>query len=60
MPHQAHSSTHGITDIFVFCLVVGGRGVHRRRINAEEKAKVVAAFWVTEFIKVLAALAVLH
>ena len=30
---------------------------HRRRINTEEKAKVVAAVWGTEFIKFLAALA---
>ena len=33
---------------------------HRRRINTEEKAKVVAAVWGTKFIKFLAALAVLH
>ena len=32
---------------------------HRRRINTEENAKVVAAVWGTEFIKFLAALAVL-
>ena len=31
--------------------------VHRRRINTEEKAKVVAAAWGTEFIQFLAALA---
>ena len=29
---------------------------HRRRINTEEKAKVVAAVWGTEMIKFLAAL----
>ena len=34
--------------------------MHRRRIYTEEKAKVVAAAWGTEFIKFLAALAVLH
>ena len=32
---------------------------HRRRINTEEKAKVVAAVWGTEFIQFLAAQAVL-
>ena len=31
--------------------------MHRRRINTEEKAKVVAAVWGTEFIQFLAALA---
>ena len=30
---------------------------HRRRINTEEKANVVAAAWGTEFIQFLAALA---
>ena len=33
---------------------------HRRRINTEEKAKVVAAAWRTELIQFLAALAILH
>ena len=33
---------------------------HRRRINTEEKAKVVAAVWRTEFIQFLAALVILH
>ena len=33
---------------------------HRRRINADENAKVVAAAWGTEFILFLAALAILH
>ena len=33
---------------------------HRRGIKAEEKAKVVAAVWDTNFIQFLAALAVLH
>ena len=33
---------------------------HRRRIYTEDKAKVVAAVWGTEFIQFLAALAVLH
>ena len=33
---------------------------HRRRIKTEEKAKVVAAVWGTEFIQFLAALAILH
>ena len=32
---------------------------HRRRIYTEEKAKVVAAVWGTEFIDFLAALALL-
>ena len=32
----------------------------RRRINTEEKAKVVAAVWVTELIQFLAALDILH
>ena len=31
-----------------------------RRIYTEEKAKVVAAVWGTEFIRFLAALAILH
>ena len=33
---------------------------HTRRINIEEKSKVVAAVWGTEFIQFLAALAVFH
>ena len=33
---------------------------HRRRIKAEEKAKVVAAVWGAEFIQFLAALAILN
>ena len=33
---------------------------HTRRINTEEKAKVVAAVWGEEFIQFLAALNVLH
>ena len=32
----------------------------RRRINTDEKAKVVAAVWGTEMIQFLAALAILH
>ena len=32
--------------------------VHRRSINTEEKAKVVAAVWRTEFIPFLATLAI--
>ena len=32
----------------------------RRRIKTEEKAKIVAAVWGTEFIQFLAAKAVLH
>ena len=36
-------------------------GSHRRRINTEEKAKIVTtAVWVTEFFQFLAALAVSH
>ena len=35
-------------------------GVHRRRINKEERPKVVPAVWGSEFIKFLAALAILH
>ena len=42
----------------------GGYGfsftICRRRVNTEEKAKVVAAVWGTEFIQFLSALAVLH
>ena len=42
-------------------IVSKGKGaVHRRRINSEEKAKVVAAAWRTEFIPILAAPAMLH
>ena len=33
---------------------------HRRRINTEEKAKVVAAIWGTECMQFLVALAVFH
>ena len=33
---------------------------HRRMINSEEKSKVVAAAWETEFIQFLASLAILH
>ena len=33
---------------------------HKRRINIEDKAKVVAAIWGEEFIKYLAALAAFH
>ena len=36
------------------------RGGHKRRINTEDNAKVVAAFWETLFIQLLAALAILH
>ena len=45
------------------CYTVGLNSLHfphRRRINTEEKAKVVAAVWGTEFIKFLAALAIFH
>ena len=35
-------------------------GEHRRRINTEKKAKVVAAVWRTEFIQFLAALAIFY
>ena len=35
-------------------------GIHIRRVKTEEKAKVVAAVWGTEFIQFLAALAVFH
>ena len=35
-------------------------GGHRRRMYTEEEAKFVAAVWETEFIKFLAALAILH
>ena len=33
---------------------------HRLRINTEEKAKVVAAVWGTEFLQFLSVMAVLH
>ena len=36
-----------------------GSDTHRRRINKEERAKVVAAVWGTEFIQFLAVLAIL-
>ena len=38
----------------------GGGRYHRRRINTEENAKVVAAFWGTDFVQFFTALAVLH
>ena len=34
--------------------------IHRRRVQTEEKAKVVAAVWRTELIQFLAALAIVH
>ena len=34
--------------------------IHRRRIETEEKAKVVAAVWGTKFIQFFAAQTVLH
>ena len=34
--------------------------MHRRKLNAEEKAKVVAAAWGAELIQFLAALTILH
>ena len=33
---------------------------HKRRINTEEKAKVVAAVWGTELLQFLAVIAILH
>ena len=33
---------------------------HRRRMKTEEKAKVVAAVWGTEFMEFLATLAIFH
>ena len=36
------------------------RTLQRRRIKTEEKAKVVAAVWGTEFIQFLATLAIWH
>ena len=36
------------------------RSHYRRRVNTEEKVKVVAAVWGTELIKFLATLAILH
>ena len=39
--------------------LVQGSTKHRGRINTEEKAKIVAAVWGTEFIQFLAALAIL-
>ena len=44
----------GIQNSFLVCYAP-----RRRRIKTEEKAKVVAAVWVTEYIQFLAALAVL-
>ena len=38
----------------------GKREDHRRRIKTEEKAKVVAGVWGTEFIQFHAALAILY
>ena len=47
---------------FKWCVWEGDREnrPNRRRINTEDKAKVVAAVWGTELIHLLAALAVLH
>ena len=47
------SSLHG-RNLYCFC------NHDRRRINAAEKAEVVAAVWGTEFIKLLAPLSILH
>ena len=48
----------------IFISVLGtktkGKYDHRRRIYTEEKAKVVATVWGTEFIQFLATLAILH
>ena len=43
----------------ILTLICEEWGRHRRRIKTEEKAKVVASVWGQEFIKFLAALAVL-
>ena len=42
------------------CMVIGYLTFHRRRINTEENAKVVAAAWGMEFIKFLAPLTILQ
>ena len=41
-------------NIFLYC------DTHRIRIKTEEKAKVIAAVWLAEFIQFLATLGVLH
>ena len=47
-------------DLLVFADFTSPEGwMHRRRIKIEEKANVVSAFWGTEFIQFLAALAIL-
>ena len=43
-----------------FCSAVDVKGAHRRRIKTEEKTKVVAAVWGSEYFQFLAALAFLH
>ena len=43
-----------------FCWLLTEGLLHRRRIKIEEKAKVVAAIWGTEFIPFLAALTIYH
>ena len=53
-------------DIFIMFLnprpqwAVSLKKHHRRRTNTEEKAKVVAAVWGTEFLQFLSVMAVLH
>ena len=57
------SSIYKTARKFIKILLTLKLGLHiycRRRINTEEKAKVVAAVSGTEFIELLAALAVLH
>ena len=50
-PCSHHDCQHGHCQVSLF---------HRRRTNAEEKEKIVAAVCGTQFIKFLAALAFLH
>ena len=50
----------GYFPFYTFFGMFGPQAYSRRRKHTEEKAKIVAAVWGTEFIKSFAALAVLH
>ena len=55
-----HETGSGMTDRAFGYYHGKATTYHRRRIYVEEKAKVVAAVWGTEFNPFLAALAILH
>ena len=54
-PYRIWLRNTGLSECLVFIT-----GNHRRRIYTEEKAKIVAAVWGTEFFQFLAATVILH